>query len=517
MTSPTPRRLLSALVAWCILAFVASSAQAQIVRPSQSIYVMLKGSLATYTGDLDSDPSNSALNLIDGFDDPGFGVGGELGYLFNDNLSFGLGLMYQDLPALNDGFVNGAVNVQGGEAYQLQGLFRYLPFASSRVSPYLELGGALVSGQGTENERDPAGSADEDVWGYGPVVGLGLDIALTPRLGLFLGAQSTVVFPDVALDGADPGAFGLVDDSDFDVLSNFGGGLRFAFRSPVQAPEIVRVECPSELGLEDTGSFLVTTEGDDATTTWEWGDGTTGSGRTAVHQYPAPGVYTVSVTSTNQGGSDSESCVVEVVDRGEAPTLAGCRASVQTAAIGEQVTFEASVTDADRVDIDFGDGSVASALPASHSFSQSGTYRVTITASNDYGQDVCEVMVTVGDAYCQSVSELSAVNFGYGASSLSYDATSRLDETIEILRRCPDICVTINGYSDGAEPGNAMSISQARANAVRDYYVAQGIDASRLRAVGRGIDPTANPKEDPGQGDRLGRRVDSIPGSCAGF
>lgn len=479
---------------------------------------MLRGSVATYTGDLDSDPSNSSLNLGDGFDDPGFGVGGEVGYLFNENLSFGLGLMYQDLPALNNNRGD-AVNVQGGEAYQFQGLFRYLPFANARVAPFLELGAALVSGQGTENERGNDG--DDDVLGYGPVVGLGLDIALTPRLGLFLAAQSTMVFPDVALDGADPGAtdpdgLGRMDDSDFDILTNLGGGLRFAFRSPLQAPEIIGLDCPAELSTEDTGSFLAMTE-DDVTTTWVWGDGTSGSGRTAVHRFSAPGAYTVSVTTTNRGGSDTESCLVNVVDRGEAPVLAGCRATMASADIGQEVTFQASATDADDITVDFGDGSVASTLPARHAFRESGTYRVTITASNAYGQDTCTVGVTVGDAYCQGVSELSAVSFGYGAASLSYDATSRLDETIEILRRCPDICVTINGYSDGAEPGDALRISQARANAVREYYVAQGIESSRLRAVGRGIDPSANPKEDPGQGDRLGRRVDSIPGSCAGF
>ena len=200
-----------------------------------------------------------------------------------------------------------------------------------------------------------------------------------------------------------------------------------------------------------------------------------------------------------------------------APVLSGCEATARSAGVGEEITFSAVTADADDVFVDFGDGSVASALPARYAYRESGTFRVTITATNAYGEDRCVIPVTVGDAYCQGVSELNAVNFGYGASSLTFDATSRLDETIEILRRCPSLCVTINGYSDGSEPGNALSVSQARANSVRDYYVTQGIDASRLRAVGRGVEPTANPKEDPGQGDRLARRVDSIPGSCAGF
>ena len=62
-----------------------------------------------------------------------------------------------------------------------------------------------------------------------------------------------------------------------------------------------------------------------------------------------------------------------------------------------------------------------------------------------------------------------------------------------------------------------MRISQRRADAALQYYVAQGIDADRLRAVGRGVDPDSNPKEDPGPGDSRSRRADSIPSSCAGF
>ena len=501
--------LLRTLALWAAAVLLAASAHAQVLRPSQSPYVLLRGSLATYTGDLDNDPDNSPFDLSDGFDEPGFGVGGELGYLFNENLSFGLGFVYQDLPALEDD------GNEGEDAYQIQGLFRYLPFSSALVTPYLELGGALVFGQGTEDERGN-GDADDNVVGYGPVVGLGLDLALTPRLGLFLGGQSTVVFPDVALDGADPGAFDDDDDADFDILTNLGGGLRFAFRSPVQAPEITRLECPATLTTGDTGSFLVTTDGD-GSTAWEWGDGTTSAGATTVHRFTAPGTYTVTATSSNRGGSDAESCLVEVVDPRNAPTLSGCRASTLTADVGEEVTFYGVATDADDVLVDFGDGSMASELPVRHAFDRSGTYRVTLTARSDAGQDSCEFTVTVGDAYCQSVSELSAVNFEYGATRLTNDALSRLDESIEILRRCPDLCVTINGYSDGSEPGNALRTSQARANAVLDYYVAQGIDGSRLRAVGRGVDPAAEPKEDPAPGDRLARRVDSIPGSCAGF
>ena len=519
---------LSTLFLWCAALMLATAAQAQVVRPSQSVYLLLRGGATGYYGDLDgnsdNDASETSWSLTDGFDEVGFAVGGELGYLVSDNLSVGLAYLYQTNPNLNnEDAPNRPANVSNDGTHVQQGqlLFRYLPFASAKISPYVELGGAIVAGQGTENERNNGGDGNDDVYGYGPVVGLGLDIALSPRLSLFLGGQSTFVFPDVALDGADPGAFGSQgDDADFDILANVGGGLKFAFRAPFTRVEIESLECPSELNVGQTGSFMVMTN-DDATmpvtTTWQWGDGSTGSGMTSSHAFSAPGTYTVTAMVMNQGGDDSESCLVTVVQPPQPPTLAGCRATPSQVGVGEQVTINATATDAETISVDFGDGTTASTLPARHAYNETGSYTVTITVTNQDGTDSCTIPVTVGDTYCDDITELNPVFFGYGASTLTADAMSRLDENIEILRRCPDICVTINGYSDGSEPGDAMRISQRRADAAMQYYVAQGIDAERLRAVGRGVDPDANSKEDPGPGDSRARRADSIPSSCAGF
>ena len=524
MQATTTARRLATLLPWCAAFLLAATSHAQVVRPSNTVYVMLRGAVAGYYGDLDrnsdDDVDDPEIQLLQGFENPGFGVGGELGYQFSPAFSFGLAGWYQDIPRLNDDEqFSETTNNEGGEAYQLQGLFRIMPFTRARVSPFIELGGALVSGQGTEDERN--GDGDGDVLGYGPVLGLGVDIALTPQFSIFLAGQGTAVIPDVALDGADPDAFGVDgDDWPFDVLANLGGGLKFAFRAPYTAAEITSLECPAELETGESGSFMAMVN-DDATTpvttTWQWGDGSTGSGMTTSHSYGAPGTYTVTAMVMNEGGEDSESCLVTVVEPPVPASLAGCRATPSTVDVGEQVTINATATEADEVTVDFGDGTTASTLPARHAYAETGTYTVTITAENEYGADSCTITVTVGDSYCADITELNPVFFGYGSTTLTADATSRLDENIEILRRCPDVCVTINAYSDGSEPGDALRVSQARADAVLQYYVSQGVDADRLRAVGLGVDPDANPKEDPGPGDSRARRADSIPSSCAGF
>ena len=403
---------LSTLFIWCAALLFASAAHAQVVRPSQSLYVILRGGAELYYGDLDNNPDDNddavVLQPLEPLSEPGFSVGGEIVYQFNPNLSLGAAYRYiyherlsgtdendNDIP--NDYTYN-----SGNEAHHISLLFRYLPFDAAKISPFVELGGAMVIGQGTEFERnqfsdEATGEGNDDVFGFGPVVGLGFDVALTPQFSLFLAGQSTLTFPDVALDGADAGAFGVeADDADFDVLTQLGGGFKYAFRPPYIAAEIEGLQCPSELVAGETGSFMVMVNEDATTpitTSWQWGDGSTGSGMTASHAFAQPGTYTVTAMVMNDGGEDSESCLVTVVEPPTPPTLAGCRATPARVNIGEEVSINATATEADEIEVDFGDGSSASTLPARHAYSETGTYTVTITATNEYGTDTCTITV----------------------------------------------------------------------------------------------------------------------------
>ncbi|MFC4932233.1 OmpA family protein [Massilia sp. GCM10023247] len=68
----------------------------------------------------------------------------------------------------------------------------------------------------------------------------------------------------------------------------------------------------------------------------------------------------------------------------------------------------------------------------------------------------------------------------------------RLDDIAKALQADPSITnVDITGYADrlGSEKYN-LKLSERRANAVRDYLVGKGVDASRLNAIGKG---EANP------------------------
>lgn len=497
------------LVLGCAALLLATAAQAQVVRPSNTLYLALRGGATVYGGELDGTGVENQDDLAWLYKDFGWLAGAELGYQFTPALGFGLGFNYAAYSNLDEVDPNtGSAPNDSETLLQATGAFRYMPFPSARFSPYVNLGGIVTI------PKD--GTVDRPI-GYGPLLGLGFDYALSSQLSLFLEGNMSWIFPDDAADGSNPTTQG--DDHDYDNLGMYGGGLRYSFRGAYVPADIESIQCPSELYVGEAGSFMVMTR-PDATqpveTTWMFGDGQQAMGMTASHAFSAPGTYTVTAETINRGGDDSESCVVTVNERPIPLALSGCRATPAQVDVNQSVTINATATGNDRVTVDFGDGTTATTLPATHSYSTPGSYTVRITAYNGTASESCSVTVNVGDAFCTRITELNPVYFGFGDAGLTADARARLDENIEILRRCPQICVTINGYTDDQET-DQMRLSQRRADAVRDYYVSQGIATSRLRAVGRGQDPNANSKEDPGPGDSRARRADSIPSSCTGF
>ena len=512
---------LSALVLGFAAVSIASQAQAQ-TRSYNTPYIMLRGGTTVYGGELDQAGSASGRDatswLTRNF---GFFGGGELGYQFTPAFGFGVGGQYGEYNSLSE--VNSATPEVAGSGTSKEGLasataaFRYTAFPGAKISPFVNFGGMLVvPGNEANAPQRPVGG--------GPLFGAGLDLAFTPKFSLFLESNFGFIFPDNAVDGRDPGGTtgGGGDDVEFDVLGHYGGGLRYNFRGVGIKADIESIQCPAELTAGETGSFMVMTNADatqPVTAAWDFGDGSNGSGMSTTHAFSAPGTYTVSTEVTNSLGDDSESCLVTVNERQIAAAISGCRATPASVDANGTVTLNGTVvgTEPVTVSVDFGDGSAtASSLPARHVYATTGSYTARITVSNAAGTNSCTIPVNVGDSFCNTISELNPVYYGFGASTLTADARTRLDENIEILRRCPSICVTINGYADDQET-DVDRLSQRRADAARDYYIAQGIPATRLRAVGRGQDPNANSKEDPGPGDSRARRADSIPSSCTGF
>jgi outer membrane protein OmpA-like peptidoglycan-associated protein len=114
--------------------------------------------------------------------------------------------------------------------------------------------------------------------------------------------------------------------------------------------------------------------------------------------------------------------------------------------------------------------------------------------------------------------ELNSIYFDYGSGSLDRRARALLDENVELLLSNPACCVFIDGFTDTPEGSRfGMGLAGQRAQAVYDYYLSQGIGASRLQIRNRGVAAPDCDKEDPGPGCERNRRVESLPVDCERF
>ena len=114
--------------------------------------------------------------------------------------------------------------------------------------------------------------------------------------------------------------------------------------------------------------------------------------------------------------------------------------------------------------------------------------------------------------------ELNQVYFDHGSTTLSLRAQRLLDENVALLLDNPACCVFIDGYTDSSEGERfGAALAARRAQAVYDYYLANGVSASRLQIRNRGAAMPACDKEDPGLGCSRNRRVESVPMDCDRF
>jgi OOP family OmpA-OmpF porin len=103
---------------------------------------------------------------------------------------------------------------------------------------------------------------------------------------------------------------------------------------------------------------------------------------------------------------------------------------------------------------------------------------------------------------------LTGVRFAVNSAALEGGSKQVLAEDLEVLRANPGVKISVDGHtdSDGSEAYN-QSLSTRRAAAVRDYFVSQGLKASRFRVRGDGETSPAVPNNSR-ENKRINRRVE---------
>ena len=150
------------------------------------------------------------------------------------------------------------------------------------------------------------------------------------------------------------------------------------------------------------GSVQFTDQSTNNPTSWLWnfGDNTTSTNRNPSHTYSIAGSYSVSLTATNNYGSNNKTAsnYITVNPLGSTP-VSNFTADRTTINAGGSVQFTDQSTNNPTSWLwNFGDNTTSTNRNPSHTYSIAGSYSVSLTATNNYGSNnkTASNYITVG-------------------------------------------------------------------------------------------------------------------------
>jgi PKD repeat protein len=274
--------------------------------------------------------------------------------------------------------------------------------------------------------------------------------------------------------------------------------------TPNVPPEAAFTADTEDLSVSVDGSGSSDSDGEVSSYAWDFGDGSTGTGKTASHTYAAAGTYQVRLTITDdQAGTDTAVDSVTVTAPNVPP-----KAAFTTATDGLSVSVDGSAsTDPDgeltSYAWDFGDGGSGTGATASHSFAAAGTYQIALTVTDDRGAtDKTTKSVTVAPATLARDDFSRTVSGGWGSADIGGGWTRSGTAT---NFNVADGVGTIRMGSAGAGPSIALNGVSSADTEVR---VSVGMDKT---ATGGGTFATIRPRI-TGSGDSYDSDVRWVAG-----
>ena len=156
---------------------------------------------------------------------------------------------------------------------------------------------------------------------------------------------------------------------------------------------------------------------------WDFGDGTATTGAKVDHKYTDGGVFTVKLTITdNEGAVDDVTGLVTITNVMNSPPVALFTENPTTVIPDEAIYFDASDSyDPDGTIAsytwDFGDANTATGVTVEHTYSEVGTYTITLTVTDNHGVSSSVVAETTVEME-NSVSSAIISGIGIGITAL---------------------------------------------------------------------------------------------------
>jgi PKD repeat protein/uncharacterized protein YraI len=161
--------------------------------------------------------------------------------------------------------------------------------------------------------------------------------------------------------------------------------------------------------------------------TWDFGDGTQGSGPIVGHSYATPGDYVVKLTVTDKDGTQgSDTATVQVIAVDQPPTAVISGPTQRL--VGEPLIFSGSgSSDSDGTIVSyawlFGDGTSGDEVNVTHSYGAPGSYQVRLTVTDN-------TRITAQATHTVQVNEPAPVNQPPTAV-ISGSATAAVGQTVQ--------------------------------------------------------------------------------------
>jgi chitodextrinase len=283
------------------------------------------------------------------------------------------------------------------------------------------------------------------------------------------------------------------------VGSDYGGGL-YTFDDPredTSRPPTATIDAPGTVGVGVSVTFdgRGSSDPDGGITSyrWEYGDGSSGTGRTASHTYEATGEYTVTLRVTDDdGNTDTATTTVSVTDRPNEPPTASVSVQPSAPSVGATVTFDGtSSSDPDGTLTSYEwsvDGSpVASGETAEYSFETPGDHEIELVVTDDAGSMASatrSIDVSEGGGGACGDESNSGTTSGYlwffdNSDEYTYPTETSDPCTVSIELDGPenanfDLFVTL----DGRTPTSSDYDRKATSPNAREELLTEAIDAS---------------------------------------
>lgn len=164
-------------------------------------------------------------------------------------------------------------------------------------------------------------------------------------------------------------------------------------------PDYITVTVPQPPAAEFVGSptsgnapltVSFTDQSTNSPTSWSWNFGDTGTSavQNPSHEYTSGGQYTVSLEACNSVGCDTETKPDYITVTEGQPPVADFVGDPTTGAVPLDVTFtDQSTNSPTSWSWNFGDTGTSAQQNPTHQYTSAGTYTVSLTAVNPYGQD----------------------------------------------------------------------------------------------------------------------------------